>query len=165
VVEHDPFVARGDYIDGRFALPSAPSGEIALEDPGDLSALSGGFPISSSALDDAVGAARRAYPAWRDTPVEERGVLLRRLADRLASARERLAAVIAQEVGKPLWEARTEVNAMVGKVGITLGDGLDAIREQTIDVSPTTVGRWRSHARGVLGVLGPFNFPGHLVHG
>jgi succinylglutamic semialdehyde dehydrogenase len=165
VVEHDPFVARGDYIDGRFALPSAPSGEIALEDPGDLSALSGAFPISSSALDDAVGAARRAYPAWRDTPVEERGVLLRRLADRLASARERLAAVIAQEVGKPLWEARTEVNAMVGKVGITLGDGLDAIREQTIDVSPTTVGRWRSHARGVLGVLGPFNFPGHLVHG
>ena len=32
-------------------------------------------------------------------------------------------------------------------------------------MSPGQVGRWRASARGVLAVLGPFNFPGHLAHG
>ena len=165
MVERDPFVARGDYVDGRFVLPSAPAGEIPLEDPGDLSALRGAFPTSATALDEAVEAAGRAYPRWRDLPAGDRAALLRRVADRLKEARERLAHVIAREVGKPLWEARTEVDTMVAKIAVTLEDGLDPIRERTFELSPTTVGRWRAHARGVVGILGPFNFPGHLVHG
>ncbi len=165
MVDRDLFETRGDFIDGRFVVPASPTGEILLEDPGDLSALSGAFPTSEFAIDEAVEAARRAYPAWRDVPVGERAALLRRLGAGIENARERLAHLIAQEVGKPVWEARTEVTAMLGKIPITLEDGLETIGERSFDLSPTTVGRWRAHARGVLAVLGPFNFPGHLVHG
>lgn len=165
MAESSLFEARGDYIDGEFALPTRSSGEIAIEDPGDTAAELGAFPFCETSVDAAVDAARRAYPAWRDLPVEERARCLRRFADLLRAEAERLAELIAIEVGKPLWEARTEVTAMAGKVDITLGDGLDALREREFELGPGQRGRWRNHSRGVVAVLGPFNFPGHLVHG
>jgi succinylglutamic semialdehyde dehydrogenase len=159
------FDARGDFIDGAFALPSGSTQEIALEDPGDLAALQTAFPYSASSIGAAVDAATRAYPAWRDTPFEERAAHLRRFAEVIKAETDRLALVIAREVGKPLWEARTEVGAMLGKIEITLGAGMEAIAEQRFEIVPGQVARSRAHARGVLAVLGPFNFPGHLSHG
>jgi succinylglutamic semialdehyde dehydrogenase len=73
--------------------------------------------------------------------------------------------VIAREVGKPLWEARTEVTAMIGKIDITLTQGLELVAERRFELGAGQSGRWRASARGVFGVLGPFNFPGHLMHG
>lgn len=72
MADPSPFEPRGDYIDGHFSLPEHSSGEIALEEPGDLTALTGAFPFSWDAVDAAVGAARRAYPRWRDTDPAER---------------------------------------------------------------------------------------------
>ena len=55
---------------------------------------------------------------------------------------------------------------MLAKIDITLGQGLELVAERALRRSrPGQVGRWRASARGVLAVLGPFNFPGHLVHG
>ena len=73
--------------------------------------------------------------------------------------------MIATEVGKPVWEARTEVQAMLAKIDITLSQGLELVAEREFALGPGQIGRWRNSARGVLAVLGPFNFPGHLVHG
>ena len=90
MAEYRPFEPLGDFVDGRFALPAHPAGEIALEDPGDLAAGLGAFPFAPEALDEAVAAARRAWPGWRDTPLEQRASLLRRLAEALrASVRSR----------------------------------------------------------------------------
>jgi succinylglutamic semialdehyde dehydrogenase len=157
--------ARGDFIDGRFVAPEAPSGEIALEDPGDLDAKLGTFPFSDRAVERAVAAARGAVPGWRDAPASERSACLERFAQAIRAEAEPLAQRIAREVGKPLWEAHGEVDAMVAKVAITLDAGLALIRERREDLGTGRIGRWRAHARGVVAVLGPFNFPGHLVHG
>ncbi len=165
MADASPFEPRGDYVDGHFALPEHSSGEIALEEPGDLAALTGAFPFSWDAVDAAVGAARRAYPRWRDAASSERAVCLRRFAEIIEADREHLAELIAREVGKPLWEASTEVSAMVGKVAITLDQGLDLVQERSFQAAGRRVARWSWHSRGVLAVLGPFNFPGHLSHG
>ena len=165
MAEYRPFEAQGDFIDGSFVLPGRAAGEIRLEDPADLDAQLGAFPFAPDAVNTAVAAARRAWPGWRDSPVEERSALLRRFAESLEAERDLLASVIAREVGKPLWEARTEVAAMVAKVGITLASGLERVREQHSELGPGQAGRWTNRPRGVLGVLGPFNFPGHLSHG
>ncbi len=159
------FAPRGDLIDGRFVLPDRVAGEIALEDPGDTSARLGVFPFAADSADRAIAAARAAWPAWRDAAPEARAAHLRRFADVLRAEAERLARVIATEVGKPVWEARTEVQAMLAKIEITLTQGLELVAERAFDLAPNQVGRWRANARGVLAVLGPFNFPGHLVHG
>lgn len=167
MAEPADFEPLGDYIDGSFALPQRTSGEIALEDPGDLDCVlgPGAFPFAADSVDAAVDAARTAFPSWRDTPQEDRGALLERFGTVIEAESERLARVIAREVGKPVWEARTELRAMVAKIPITLGAGLDLVAERAEPLAGGRVGRWRNQARGVLAVLGPFNFPGHLVHG
>jgi succinylglutamic semialdehyde dehydrogenase len=159
------FAPRGDWIDGRFGLPDRVSGEIELVDPGDTRVCLGAFPFSADASARAVAAARRAWPAWRDATPDTRASALRRFGDVLRAEAERLAIVIATEVGKPVWEARTEVQAMVAKIDITLAQGLELVAERAYELGPGQIGRWRSNARGVLAVLGPFNFPGHLSHG
>lgn len=160
-----PFEPRGDYFDGRFALPTAPCGEIPLEDPGDLAAELGAFPFALESVDRAVASARSAWPSWRDTPPRERALVLERFAEAIQAESDALARLIAREIGKPLWEARGEVSAMVSKITITLADGLELVRERSFESGPGQVARWRNRSRGVLAVLGPFNFPGHLVHG
>ncbi len=165
MADPNAFEARGDFINGEFRMPESPVDEIKLEDPGDLEALSGAFPVSFDGIDEAIGAARRAWPAWRDAPAEQRAAALRRFAHEIESDREALARTISIEVGKPLWEARAEVKSMVGKIPVTLGDGLESIAERHFQLEAGQIGRVRARPRGVLAVLGPFNFPGHLVHG
>jgi succinylglutamic semialdehyde dehydrogenase len=165
MAERSPFEARGDLVAGRFALPARASGEIALEDPGDLSRALGSVPFAVESIDAAIDAARRAWPAWRDAPLETRAPLLRRFGEALKASAERLADVIATEVGKPVWEARTEVQAMIAKIDITLTQGLELVAARDMELAPGQRGRWRQNARGVLAVLGPVNFPGHLPHG
>jgi succinylglutamic semialdehyde dehydrogenase len=116
----------------------------------------------------AIAAARGTQAAWADRPPEERIAILEACARELAENGGLLAEAIGFETGKPRWEVREELAAMVGKVTATI----DAWRERQQDhVSPlaaTGAGdvaavRYRPH--GVLAVLGPFNFPGHIPHG
>lgn len=165
MAEASDFAPRGDLIDGRFEKPEHVAGEITLEDPGDTRVKLGVFPFASDSVDRAIVAARAAWPAWRDASPDARATHLRRFGDALRSDAERLARVIATEVGKPIWEARSEVQAMLAKIDITLTQGLELVAERAFELAPGQLGRWRAIARGVLAVLGPFNFPGHLVHG
>jgi succinylglutamic semialdehyde dehydrogenase len=109
-----------------------------------------------------VDAAKRASGAWSRTPFEERAACLRRFRDAATENKERLAQCISREMGKVLWEARGEAGAIAAKVDITLEDGMKLVA----DVEPEGVrGRVRYLPRGVLAVIGPFNFPAHLPNG
>ncbi len=165
MAEVSPFEARGDLIDGRLALPERADGELVAVDPGDTRESLGAFPFSADSVERAVAAARQVWPVWRDTDPNARAAALQRFREALSTESERLAAVIAREVGKPLWEARTEVAAMIAKIDITLTQGLELVADRTYELGAGQVGRWRANARGAFGVLGPFNFPGHLMHG
>ncbi len=151
---------RGDYLDGRFVPIKRADGELSIADPGDLDATPSRFPFALPAVDEAVGAARRAWPAWAATPDTQRHAALRRFADALSKREEEAARVIVAEMGKPLREARAEVRSAVEKIGITIDEALRF-------VAPFGVagGRCRWRPRGVLAVLGPFNFPLHLPNG
>ena len=83
MAEYRPFEPLGDFVDGRFALPAHPAGEIALEDPGDLAAGLGAFPFAPEALDEAVAAARRAFPGWSALPAVERARFMLDIAARI----------------------------------------------------------------------------------
>jgi succinylglutamic semialdehyde dehydrogenase len=61
-----------------------------------------------------------------------------------------------------LWEALTEVDAMIAKVDLTLGEGR---RFTDTTALPDLPGEIRHRPLGVVGVIGPFNFPGHLPNG
>ncbi|MFA7601461.1 MAG: succinylglutamate-semialdehyde dehydrogenase [Novosphingobium sp.] len=112
----------------------------------------------------AVAAARRAFPAWAATPLTERIAIARAYRTQLEARADALARLIARETGKPLWESRAEVASMTGKVEVSIAAQAERAGERH---SPTAFGaavlRHRPH--GVMAVLGPYNFPGHLPNG
>ena len=61
---------------------------------------------------EAAHAARAAFEAWAYRPLEERIAIVTKFRDLLKENAEDLAQTISEEVGKPLWEARTEVTTM-----------------------------------------------------
>jgi len=105
-------------------------------------------------------AARAAFREWSRRPQDAREAVLRRYAEVLTERRDQLAGLISREVGKPPWEARAEVDLMANKVAISIE--AHAARTSEFATGPA-VTRFRPH--GVMVVLGPFNYPGHLPNG
>ncbi|WP_457313001.1 succinylglutamate-semialdehyde dehydrogenase [Sphingomonas sp. UYAg733] len=121
---------------------------------------------AASALEcaDAVTAARDAFAAWSATSIDERIAVVRRYQDALKANAETMATAISRETGKALWETRTEIASMIGKVDLSIAGHAERTgsREQAVPFGRAVL-RHRPH--GVMAVLGPYNFPGHLPNG
>ncbi|MGJ9420210.1 succinylglutamate-semialdehyde dehydrogenase [Massilia sp. CMS3.1] len=151
-----------NYINGEWIAGSG--AELVTIDPS-----SGRQTWSSkeSTADDvarAAQAAHDAFEAWALAPLEERVAIATRFRDLLKENAEELASIIAEEVGKPLWEARTEAATMANKVDISVQSYGARTGETAARVADgNAVLRHRPH--GVFAVFGPYNFPGHLPNG
>ncbi len=152
----------GNYLDGRFVVPANSDVLATLTSPADRDDVIGTYAYSVQHAHDAVAAARRALPAWRRLPLAARSAILRGFGQAVAKRRDAFALAIARSIGKPLWEARTEVDAVIAKVDITLGAGLEAIAPRDLPADKAAI---RHRPVGVMVVLGPFNFPAHLANG
>jgi succinylglutamic semialdehyde dehydrogenase len=80
-------------------------------------------------------------------------------------AKDRFADLIARETGKPLWEAATEVDAVVGKVDISVSAYSERTSQRRMEGALGAKVAVRHKPHGVLAVLGPYNFPAHLPNG
>lgn len=160
------FHVLGDYISGQFIEVKDPIGEIERFSPADLSDTIGTFKYSFQSVDKAVDSARKAFKTWQLVPFEEKKKLLLKFKTLLEKNHDRLENIICREVGKPSWETKTEIKSMINKIDITLKEGLDVIKSFEVQqAAKNSLGRCRYKPRGVLVVLGPFNFPGHLPNG
>jgi succinylglutamic semialdehyde dehydrogenase len=151
-----------NYIDGEWVAGSgAPFSAI---DPSTGRETWTGNASSPEDVTRAVQAARSHFEDWALTPLEQRIAICQRFRDLLKEHNEELAAIIAEEVGKPLWEARTEVATMANKVDISVQSHSARTGETSAKVADgNAVLRHRPH--GVFAVFGPYNFPGHLPNG
>jgi succinylglutamic semialdehyde dehydrogenase len=118
-----------------------------------------------SDVDAAVSTARRAWAAWAGRPLIERIEILRAFANEARRRGEELAELIAREAGKPLWEARTEVDAVVNKVDIAVQAYAERTGKKKFDAGANFSAALRHKPHGVMAVLGPYNFPAHLPNG
>lgn len=116
-------------------------------------------------VDDIVARARRAWPAWAAQPLTTRMELVRRFANEVRKDAEKLATLIARETGKPLWEARTEVESVVNKVEISIRAYAERTSQRKLDSAMQGTAALRHKPHGVMAVLGPYNFPAHLPNG
>ncbi len=115
-------------------------------------------------VEAAVAAARAAQPGWALRPLAERIAVAERFAEVVKAHAEDFARVIAQETGKPLWEARTEVGTVAAKIGISVTAQAERAGERHSEAGG--IGQALRHKpHGVLAVLGPYNFPAHLPNG
>ncbi|WP_295464101.1 succinylglutamate-semialdehyde dehydrogenase [uncultured Pseudomonas sp.] len=123
-----------------------------------------GAAASAVDVDQAIAAARLAFPAWERRGRAARLDVLQAFAQVLQQRRAELARALGEETGKPLWEADTELGSMIAKVAISAqAEEARGGERSTALADARSVTRHRPH--GVLAVLGPYNFPGHLPNG
>lgn len=123
-----------------------------------------GKAADAALVNEAVAAARAAFPAWAARSYEERYALVDRFKALISNAQDELATAIAQETGKAMWDAKSEVAAVMAK----LTYASEAYQERTgtkSRVSPVGNAVVRHRPHGVMAVYGPYNFPAHLPNG
>ncbi len=156
----------GDYIDGKFVKPDRADGEFKSVSPADLSDVISRLEYRHDHISMATTAARAAFPAWARLAPENRYKVLRKLKDVYTAHADQLAETIARETGKPLWDSIGETKAMIAKIDVTIDHSMRLIKEERFaNVLPGVEGVITHQPRGVMAVLGPFNFPGHLPNG
>jgi acyl-CoA reductase-like NAD-dependent aldehyde dehydrogenase len=156
--------ARDLTIDGR-AVPGA-GPEIEAVNPATERVTATVGAASVGQVDEAVAAARRAFPAWAAAAPAERSAALHRLADLMERHSERLAAAIVNEVGTPI--AFAEI--MQVKLGIShlRWQAEAALRDRTVDL-----GEWHDpvptrsevayRPAGVVACITGYNYPLNLA--
>jgi len=113
---------------------------------------------------EAMAEARLAFSGWSRHPVEARVAVARAYAKEIEKRALDIAVTISREMGKALWDAKGEVQAMIGKIELSVraqAERAGRFQEKN-GFGLTTLNH---HPHGVLGVFGPFNFPGHLPNG
>jgi succinylglutamic semialdehyde dehydrogenase len=151
-----------NFINGEWLAGSGT--ELVTIDPSNGKQTWASNESTAQDVDLACVAARDAFEAWALTPLAERIAVCTRFRDLLKQDAEELALLIAEEVGKPLWEARTEATTMANKIDISIqAYGARTGETQNKVADGEAVLRHRPH--GVFGVFGPYNFPGHLPNG
>jgi betaine-aldehyde dehydrogenase len=108
-------------------------------------------------VDAAVARAKAAFPAWRAVAPGDRAGLLRDLADALAARHEELAQLEARNAGKPIADARGEME-MVVETYRYYAAAPERLLGQTIPVAGG-VDMTFHEPLGVVGLIVPWNFP------
>lgn len=152
----------GLFIDGKWRSGEGP--ELVSVDPATAEAVWREATATEGDVAGAVEAARRAFPAWADRPREERIAILRRYKEILVERTAVFAEALSRETGKALWETKAELGSMAGKVDLSI-KAYDERTGVTENAMPFGRAVLRHRAHGVMAVLGPFNFPGHLPNG
>ncbi len=133
---------------------------FASSNPAHLSETIGIFPLGSkSEADEAIVAARKAFPAWRRTSRILRAELFDKLAQLVKRETDSLATLMARECGKVVTECRAEVIEGLHMIQYVFGTG----RMPMGDVLSSEIAEKDAFMRrkpwGVAAVITPWNFP------
>ena len=109
--------------------------------------------------------ARDGFPLWASRALAYRIETMRRFANVVRQRADAFADTIARETGKPVWEAKTEVETVIAKVDISVSAYAERTAQRRMEAPMNSRMALRHKPHGVLAVLGPYNFPAHLPNG
>ncbi|MFI7580164.1 NAD-dependent succinate-semialdehyde dehydrogenase [Kocuria kalidii] len=112
---------------------------------------------------DALAGADAAFRAWRAVPIEERAAAAARVGALFAERAEELAAIITEEMGKPISEAREEAEFCAEIFGYFAEQGPALAADQPISTSGGGRAVIQKRPVGVLLGIMPWNFPYYQV--
>jgi acyl-CoA reductase-like NAD-dependent aldehyde dehydrogenase len=117
---------------------------------------------SKQQLDEAVHAARAAFPKWKAKSFAERAAAIRAMAAVLREHQESLAQLLTREQGKPIGQSRDEIGRAA-----TQSEGMAAIDIGAETLVEDAQRRIELHYRplGVVGIITPWNAPINLAAG
>jgi acyl-CoA reductase-like NAD-dependent aldehyde dehydrogenase len=159
-----PVTTQGFLVDGKWIAEGDP---VEIRSPYDRSVIGRVFQGRREHAEAAIAAAVKAFGTTRRLPAFERQRMLRRVAQGLTERKEEFAHTMAQEAGKPIKAARTEVERSVFTFTVAAEESTRIYGEYLpLDWQEYTVGRWGIVKRFPLGPIAgitPFNFPLNLV--
>jgi succinylglutamic semialdehyde dehydrogenase len=163
---------RGDYFNGHFSHSEGLGASIKAQEtiikkcPGDLQTTLWEAGIFHDHIEQVIASSVQGFEKWRKLSFHDRISFLKRYQEVVKTRKDEIALALALEVGKPLWEAKTEAAALDSKVSVTITDSYDRIKQETLkDVMPKIDGHVVYKPLGPCFVIGPFNFPCHLANG
>lgn len=109
-------------------------------------------------LEQALEKTRHAQKAWAQTAFSQRAEVLRNAAMHLRAQHDRYAALITQEMGKPLREARAEIEKCAVVCDYYAQHGEEFLRAETVE-SDAGKSYVAHHPLGVVLAIMPWNFP------
>lgn len=142
----------GELVDGEGAA-------IEVENPATEEIVATLPSASAEQLDQAVTAAREAFPAWSEMPAVDRAPLLRSIAARFREKSEELAGLMTTEIGRPLVESRDEV-----EWGAACFEYYAEVARSEIGrvIPPIEASQFAvvvKEPHGIVGCIVPWNFP------
>jgi acyl-CoA reductase-like NAD-dependent aldehyde dehydrogenase len=131
-------------------------GGIDVINPATEEVLAAAPDAGADLLEKAVQAAKAAFPAWRDTPVEQRQRLIAQMADRLEARQEDFMRLLTLEQGKARAGAEWEV---IGSVIWLREIAKQSLESEIVEDTPEHRVETRRTPLGVVGGITPWNFP------
>jgi succinylglutamic semialdehyde dehydrogenase len=150
------------YINGLWI--DAGSHEFTSNNPATGATIWQGKAADEGHVLQALNAARSAFPSWAALSYEARYAIADTFKSLILGAQDELAIAIATETGKALWDAKSEVAAVVAKLTYANEAYVERTGSKT-RTSPVGNAVVRHRPHGVMAVYGPYNFPAHLPNG
>jgi len=159
-----PASTQGFFLDGKWIE----EGDIVeIKAPYDGNVIANVFQGRREHAEAAIKAAVKAFGTTRRLPAFERQRVLRRVAQTISERKQEFSRTLAQEAGKPIKAARTEVERAIFTFTVAAEESTRIYGEYLpLDWQEFTAGRWgivRRFPLGPLAGIAPFNFPLNLV--
>ncbi|MGA8310098.1 MAG: aldehyde dehydrogenase family protein [Terriglobales bacterium] len=159
-----PVSTQGFFVDGKWIE----EGDLVeIRAPFDGSVIASVFQGRREHAEAAIAAAVKAFGTTRRLPAFERQRVLRRVSESIAERKQEFARTMAQEAGKPIKAARTEVERAIFTFNVAAEESTRIYGEYLpLDWQEFTAGRWgivRRFPLGPIAGITPFNFPLNLV--
>jgi betaine-aldehyde dehydrogenase len=146
------------FVNGK-ATPGRGSRAIEVFDPASEEVIETVPRGSAADVEDAVAAARAAFPAWRACVANERGALLHEIARRLRERRPRLVELLCREQGKPWSENEEELTWTANTFDYYAELGRHEIGAVLPPGAPRQLNFTRKEPYGVAACITPWNYP------
>lgn len=154
---------KGHFINGHWVTTNEGSPFVAVS-PVDGKVYWRGYAANQAGIEAAVGAADTAFAPWASLTMRDRQRFLEAFCEQVRQHEAELAQAISLSTGKPLWESRTEVASVIGKLAPTV-DAYETRAKALVRQTPTATSVTRFLPHGVVAVISPFNFPAHMANG
>jgi aspartate-semialdehyde dehydrogenase len=150
------------YVDGRWTAGAA-SHRFEVSDPATGASVAWVAALGADDTTMAIDAAQRAFPKWRASLPQQRAAILRKWFELMLEAKEDLALLMTLEQGKPLNEARGEIDYAASFVEWYAEEGKRVNAESITSHLPDVEMMVRREPIGVVGVVTPWNFPSAML--
>jgi alpha-ketoglutaric semialdehyde dehydrogenase len=148
----------GHFINGKWVVPAGAK-RFGTLNPATGEPV-GSFVVGSADdVSSAVGAAAKAFPAWRDTPAPTRGAILLEASRRMRAAKPALGRIVTEEMGKVISEGLGDVQESIDFIEYMAGEGRRLAGETVPSELRSKFCLTVRQSKGVVACITPWNFP------